>query len=270
MRLIGDETFIPLFSADVWITAFRVRALIAHGLKPWSPPVLRSVKWLTTVQRNGSWAFQAGNTALPDMDDTSMALAALAIAHNVERTDRAEQVAGDGFGTTLRGDIEKAIMAGRAYLLERQNADGGWASFQSGLPSKPARPFPPDRLPCRRIPSWHVWDFLLNPPPELGDPAVEDVTGRVLFALGNAGMRAYEAPIARAIEFLKRNQLESGAFWGRWTVALPAGHRVGLRGLGSRARRSHRVVGLQGDQVSRGSSERCRVGREHRGGSLAE
>lgn len=229
--LIDGRDFIPLFSADVWITAFRVRALIATGLAPWQPPLLRAVSWLTDVQRHGSWAFQAGNTALPDMDDTSMALAALAFAYNTEQAARRDGSAPHGFGPTLREKIERALLAGRAWLLQRQNADGGWASFQPGLQGKPPGPFLTGPPPMPKDSVLARWDFLLNPPPELGDPAVEDVTARVLFALGNLGMRAYDPPIARAIEFLKRNQLESGSFWGRWTVAYVPATAWVLRGL---------------------------------------
>jgi squalene cyclase len=233
--LVGlvDENFVPLFRTDVWTTAFRVRAIMTLGIPPWDERVARALKWLMAAQRQGSWAFQAGNTALPDIDDSAMALASLAIAYDIERKSIANDRGSRGFGTTMRANLERALLEGRAWLLQRQNADGGWASFQTGLPSKPPGAFmtkppvmPKDSVLAR-------WDFLLDPPADMGDPAVEDVTGRVLFALGKLGMRSFDPQIVRAIEFLRRNQLDSGAFWGRWVVTyVPATSWI-LRGLAS-------------------------------------
>ncbi len=228
-RQIHDHGF-GLFQTDVWATAFRVRSLLALGMAPWEPPIARALGWLVSCQKHGSWAFQARNNALPDTDDTAMALATLALALEAE----GRWLGGDGtrgFGRGLRASIEEALLAGRDWLLARQNADGGWAAFQHGFPSKPPGPFMTGPPPMPKNTVLDRWDFLIDPPPELGDPATEDITGRVLFALGHAGLRAYDQPIARALDFLRRMQMDSGAFWGRWvSTYLPSTCWV-LRGL---------------------------------------
>ena len=52
----------------------------------------------------------------------------------------------------------------------------------------------------------------------LGDPSTEDVTARVLHGLGCTGLSVQAPVVQRAIEFLKRMQCKSGAFWGRWVL----------------------------------------------------
>jgi hypothetical protein len=228
---LAEDDFFPIFRTDIWATAFRLRALMALGVAPWSDAPMRALKWLLDVQRHGSWAFQAGNTALPDVDDSAMALATLATAYDVERAHVNHDKGPGVFGKTLRGRIEQTLLAGRAGLLARQNADGGWPSFQPGLPSKPPGPFMTGAPPMPKDSILGRWDFLLDPPPEIGDPAVEDVTGRVLFALGRMGMRSFDPPIAKAIEFLKRNQMDGGSWWGRWVVTYVPATAWVLRGL---------------------------------------
>jgi hypothetical protein len=80
----------------------------------------------------------------------------------------------------------------------------------------------------------HLWAnimLLTDPPPELGDPATEDLTGRVLFGLGRTGSTAAERPIARAVEFLRVLQDSNGGWWGRWTINYLASTAWVLRGL---------------------------------------
>lgn len=64
--------------------------------------------------------------------------------------------------------------------------------------------------------------MFLDPPPELGDPATEGVTSRALWGMGACGVGRDDATVCRAIEFLKRQQCDNGAFWDRWmTCYLP-------------------------------------------------
>jgi hypothetical protein len=228
-RQIKDDEF-ALFQTDVWATTFRVRSLLALGLAPWTEPLSRAIMWLVDNQRSGSWAFQARNSALPDTDDTAMVVATLALALKAER-NHVRVDGGQGFRRGLRQRIEQALVAGRDWLLARQNDDGGWAAFQHGFPSKPPGAFMTGPPPLPKNGVLDRWDFLIDPPAELGDPATEDLTGRVLFALGHAGMAAYDPPIQRAVEFLSRMQMDSGAWWGRWvSTFLPSTCWV-LRGL---------------------------------------
>jgi hypothetical protein len=59
---------------------------------------------------------------------------------------------------------------------------------------------------------------LASPPLALGSPAWEDVTARVLHGLGYAGYTVASPVVARALDFLRRQQLDHGGFWGRWMV----------------------------------------------------
>ncbi len=58
--------------------------------------------------------------------------------------------------------------------------------------------------------------FLLHPPPEFSDPAAEGITGRVLWGLGCAGVLRDDPAVCRAIDFLRGQQCDNGAWWGRW------------------------------------------------------
>jgi squalene-hopene/tetraprenyl-beta-curcumene cyclase len=72
---------------------------------------------------------------------------------------------------------------------------------------------------------------LIDPPPELGDPSTEDLTGRILDALGRLGFTAADPAPRRAIEFLRAQQCDNGGFWGRWTVNYLAATSCVLMGL---------------------------------------
>jgi hypothetical protein len=213
----------PIFETDVWPTAFLVRALLEAGTPPGHPAVARAVDWLCRFQRAGAWAFQRDNISMPDCDDAGVVIAALAMAVAPGRQP--------GLPDEQQQRARKAIHAGRRWLFDRQNRDGGWASFQVDLPSKRRGPImtaPP--VP----PGDDLWSHLLvwrRAPPELGDPATEDVTGRVLFGLGRGGSTAADQEVARAVDFLRNLQDINGGWWGRWTINYLAGTAWVLRGL---------------------------------------
>jgi squalene cyclase len=104
-----------------------LRALLESGTRVTDPAIRRAINWLIAVQRSGSWAFQATNTTTPDMDDTSMAMATLAIARDkLEReavevdpnlTPREKQ--------SLRARCDAAIDAARAFIVGRQTPMAG-------------------------------------------------------------------------------------------------------------------------------------------------
>src|SRR5262249_21906425 len=80
-QIEGQKRF-NVFYTDIWPTAFVLRALLQSGTPVTAPAISRAINWLIAVQRSGSWAFQATNTTTPDMDDTAMATATLAIARD--------------------------------------------------------------------------------------------------------------------------------------------------------------------------------------------
>jgi squalene cyclase len=216
-----------IFSTDVWPTCFTIRALLASGVPVTDPAITRAANWLISIQRRGSWAFQGANSTTPDADDTAVALAALAMVreHLLAAKQRGERIS-----DYLLGRCDAAIADARRWLLGFQNADGGWASYQQGLPSKPPGPI------MTKVPDppadWRaLLDAVIHPQPEFGDPATEDLTGRVLYGLGKAGARANEHQIRAAIQFLELQQASNGGWWGRWVVNFVAGTAWVLRGL---------------------------------------
>ncbi|HEY0712378.1 MAG TPA: oxygenase MpaB family protein, partial [Polyangia bacterium] len=210
-----------IFQADVWTTAFDLRALMASGAHPSRLGLMRAARWLIDCQRHGSWAFQQKNTSMPDCDDVGVVLATLANA----RTHGASTKAWRALDARLSAAITDAI----AWLRKMQNPDGGWPSFQHGLPSKTPGPIMTKPLSLR--PLLMRLRLALDPPAEAGDPATEDVTGRVLHGLGQSGLRVNDPMVARAVQFLREQQCLSGAFWGRWVVNYLAATAWVLRGV---------------------------------------
>jgi squalene cyclase len=229
-----------IFWTDVWPTAFALRALFESEVSMTEPAIARALRWLIAVQREGSWAFQGTNTTTPDVDDTAVAMATLAQA----QTRLIEE--GPARSEHLLTACTGAIDAARSWLLQQQNADGGWASYQKGLPSKPpgAIMTGPPRLPGHRLADQAR--YALDPPPELGDPATEDLTARVLFALGKTGLTDEDPAVARGIEFLRHQQDRNGGWWGRWVVNYLGATAWALKGLVSVQ------ANLQQDWVKRG------------------
>jgi squalene-hopene/tetraprenyl-beta-curcumene cyclase len=155
--------------------------------------------WQTSAPgtpQSGGWAWQAGNTRNPDIDSTAEILSAL---------------------TPFRDVAGSAIELATDWIVPFQNSDGGWAAFSHGKRAAP--PGPLFVRTARASPKLRIEQWLA----ENGDPSTADVTGRVLYALGGLGWRRTDPRIRAAIRFLARHQLDSGAWWGRWSVCyLPA------------------------------------------------
>lgn len=228
----GDAITMQAIPNDVWGTAQASLALLAAGRTTDDPALARALAHLRAEQlhepqpranqrkrgavRAGGWAFQRGNPTMPDCDDTGMVLASLGAA-TPPRASREE------FAT---------LDAGVAWLRAMQNPDGGWPAYVWNLPAKAPGPMftnavtIPDARDLRAIVSLFV-----DPPPELGDPSTEGVTGRVLAGLGACGIDRDDAAVCRALEFLQAQQCDSGAFWDRWMTCYLPGTATVLIGL---------------------------------------
>ncbi|OHB75934.1 MAG: hypothetical protein A2W31_18025 [Planctomycetes bacterium RBG_16_64_10] len=119
---------------SVWNTTLALRALTArHHHRPveagGDPAAQATVDWLLACQHDqphplsgaapGGWAWTDQAGGVPDVDDTSAVLLALS-----------EQL---GTGTIpARQLIERAALRGVLWLLDLQNADGGWPTFSRG------------------------------------------------------------------------------------------------------------------------------------------
>jgi squalene-hopene/tetraprenyl-beta-curcumene cyclase len=208
--LEGDESLIfQPCKSPVWDTAIAAFALGELGCAD-QERMTKAADWLLTkeIRRKGDWAskrphlvpsgwvFEFANEFYPDIDDTAMVLLALlhAKASDPEKQTRAEH-------------------RGIQWLLGMQSSDGGWAAFDVDN-------------------NWRI----LNKVPfadhnAMLDPACPDITGRVLESLCSRGFHYTDAPIARGIDFLLKNQEANGSWFGRWGVNYVYGTFLALRGL---------------------------------------
>jgi squalene-hopene/tetraprenyl-beta-curcumene cyclase len=196
--------------SPVWDTALAANALIESGLTPDHPSLRSAADWLIGKQiltpgdwqakrpktPPGGWPFQYGNDFYPDLDDTAMAVMALAKIRGLK-------------GPAMRFAIDRGV----AWLLGMQGRDGGWGSFDADN----------DRLLFNNIPFADHGALL--------DPSTEDLTGRGLEMLGTLGHRKDFSPARRGIDFIKRAQRPEGCWYGRWGVNYIYGTWSVLRGL---------------------------------------
>jgi squalene/oxidosqualene cyclase-like protein len=209
------------FCGDVWDTALGVSALIRAGAPRSGPAVVAAVGWLLDAQiaatpgggpagAGGGWAFEGSNVKTPDCDDTGLALFALGVA--------AARHGDDALPADLGARVSTAMNRAGAWLGGMQNADGGWSAFQTWPASKPRGPILTEELGLIGRDLAETLHNLVDPPVALGSPSWEDVTARVLVGLGHCGYTTGAPMVARALGFLRSQQCESGAWWGRWMV----------------------------------------------------
>lgn len=134
----------------------------------------------------GAWAFEYRNDWYPDVDDTAMVCKALVRATG-------KPIAHDN-------KYHRAAKRGLRWITAMQNDDGGWAAF--------------DRTQDR---AWmeHVPFADHN---AMQDPSCADITGRTIESLITCGMPADHPTVRNAINYLRNQQRDFGAWWGRWGV----------------------------------------------------
>ena len=138
--------------------------------------------------QSGGWAFQYENDKYPDIDDTAVAVIVLLRYLPFVKSSK------------LREQIKAAVDRAVVWLLAMQNNNGGWAAFDRDNTSKFLTLIP-------------FADF-----GELLDPPSVDVTAHVVEALGLYGKPKTDPVVARACEFIRREQEEDGPWFGRWGV----------------------------------------------------
>lgn len=190
-----ESGYVHRFWLSVWDTSLTLLALKSAGIPDNDQRVQGAVDFLIHSRfPSNAWGFCPEVDIYPDCDDTSVTIQAL-----------------DGYYKNheyLRQSVE--------WLIGMQNSDGGWGAFIRNQAEKK-----PGTLPTS------VEDSLVI----LKDPACADITGHVLRALGENGYTVKDKPVKRALAFLKRDQLPSGAWYGRWGLCyIYAVSRV-LRGL---------------------------------------
>jgi squalene-hopene/tetraprenyl-beta-curcumene cyclase len=200
--------------SPVWDTALAAKALLDSGMSEDHPALVKAAGWLIEQQifepgdwsiknpmlQPGGWAFEFANDWYPDVDDSAVILMVLRrIRHpDVQR-------------------MENAIKRGLDWTIGMQSRDGGWAAFDTD----------------------NTLDLLNQIPfadmKAMIDPPTADITGRMLELMGSYHFDVNDPRAARGLEFLRRTQEPSGAWWGRWGVNYIYGTwsvLAGLRALG--------------------------------------
>lgn len=196
----GEAYCQPCLS-PVWDTSLVAHALLEVGGEAAAPAAAKALDWLKPLQvldtvgdwemsrpgvRPGGWAFQYANPHFPDLDDTAVVVMAM---------DRAQSKGITAHDT----DYVQSIMRGKEWVVGLQSRDGGWGAFDADN-------------------SYH---YLNNIPfsdhGALLDPPTADVTARCVSMLAQLGAKSGQSPeLDRGIEWLKRDQLADGSWYGRW------------------------------------------------------
>ena len=131
----------------------------------------------------GGWAFQYANPHYPDVDDTAVVVMAM---------DRAQ-------GSSASAAFHSSIASAREWILGMQSANGAWGAFDAD----------------------NEYYYLNNIPfadhGALLDPPTDDVTARCVSMLAQIGETAAESEaLKRAIDYMRRTQMDEGSWYGRW------------------------------------------------------
>jgi len=207
----GDEAFCQPCVSPIWDTCLSLSAVLEAGVSAEDAAVHKATDWLfqNLIQVPGDWscrapnlepagwAFQFENTFYPDVDDTPMVLMALLRAGTLNQEAHREKLA-------------KAVN----WVIGMQSSDGGWGAFDIDN----------NYLYLNNIPFADHGALL--------DPSTSDLTGRCIELLAMLGYGREFPPIARGLDFLRREQEPCGAWFGRWGVNYIYGTWSVLKGLG--------------------------------------
>ena len=196
--------------SPVWDTAYAVYALAESGVSEAEPRLVQPCEWMLKKQvtRRGDWCvknskaapagwyFEFNNEFYPDVDDSAQVLLAFS---RVKTSNESYQ--------------SRSVQRALDWILSMQCKNGGWASFDKDN----------NRMVFQNIPFADHNAML--------DPATVDITGRVLECLAAYGYSLKDAPVRRAVEFIKREQEPDGSWLGRWGVNYIYGTMLVLRGL---------------------------------------
>ena len=192
-----EETFrLQACVSPVWDTVLSVTALADSGLPRTHSALRRALSWVVGKQvlsegdwrvknrhgEPGGWSFEFYNDFYPDNDDTTAVLIALHKA---------------GLPDEEKGE---AMQRGLRWLLSMQCDDGGWGAFDVNS----------NKTLLNKIPFADLESML--------DPSTSDLTGRALEFLGTIGFPLTHPIVKRAVRFVRQNQEEDGAWYGRWGV----------------------------------------------------
>jgi len=190
-----DMAYCQPCNSPVWDTAIACLALQEEGSKASLEASRHGLDWLATQQlqdnpgdwreghselAGGGWAFQFNNIFYPDLDDTGM------VAWAMDRADDA--------------CFEECIERAMNWACGMQSKNGGFAAFDSD----------------------NNYTYLNHIPfadhAALLDPPTSDVSARLLIVLGRLadGNEKYQPHLDACLTFLRAEQEENGAWFGRW------------------------------------------------------
>ena len=198
--VFGDEddgVYVQPCASPVWDTGLALHALLEAGVAADDPRVRDAAQWLRDRQildhsgdwamtrpdvRPGGWAFEYANDDYPDVDDTALVGMAL---HRL-----------DVEGNTDENKV--AVDRAAEWVIGMQSRNGGWGAFDAD--------------------NTH---YYLNHIPfadhgALLDPPSADVTARCLAFLTQIGYGRDHPSVAKALDYLRREQEADGSWFGRW------------------------------------------------------
>jgi squalene-hopene/tetraprenyl-beta-curcumene cyclase len=195
-----DEAYCQPCVSPVWDTVLAAHALMEVGAEEAVAAARRGLGWLLPLQelevkgdwaerrpkvRPGGWAFQYRNTHYPDLDDTAVVVMAMDRA-------RREFRAGDGY--------DEAVSRGTEWTVGLQSRNGGWGAFDAD----------------------NVDHYLNNIPfadhGALLDPPTADVSARCVSMMAQLGETADSPAMRAGLNYLRREQMADGSWFGRWGV----------------------------------------------------
>ncbi|HEV3023792.1 MAG TPA: prenyltransferase/squalene oxidase repeat-containing protein [Pirellulales bacterium] len=192
-----------------WVTTLSIQALAGDGTDGLDDTLGdECADWLLSCQARkrhaytgaapGGWGWSNLSGSVPDGDDTSGALLALAAVRRSRESSGASDAGLE--------PLERAATAGKRWLLDLQNADGGWPTFCRGWGKLPFDRSGAD-LTAHALRALRAW-------------AVPGVTAVETSALGHRARplvdQRMERAIQRGFEFLARSQQRDGTWIPLW------------------------------------------------------
>ncbi len=198
----GNDWHVQASNSPVWDTVLAMVALLDVGFDhPGVAPMLRSaMKWVLDNQvmekgdwyhkakaEPGGWAFEMANRWYPDVDDTAVAI--IALARMLPYLDASEAQR-----------VRHSLAMAERWVRALQSSNGGWAAFDKDNTNKL----------ITRIPFCDFGEVL--------DPPSVDVTAHVIEAFATLGRKAGDPAIKKALRYIKSEQEDCGSWFGRWGV----------------------------------------------------
>ncbi len=161
------------FRWSTWNTAHSIIALREANLDKNHPRLVKGAEWLISAQnQDGGWSW-----------DKSLGSATGETANVIKALNNVDL----GKNNSLKNEsLDKGIK----YLLNMQNNDGGWPSFERN---------------------------------NSGDPSIPDYSGYVLQALAESGYDYNSPSVKKGITWLQQTQTKDGTWLGCWFYAYTYG-----------------------------------------------